>query len=342
MGSILHPRAKTTPRIREEIYNSKESIAKLAEKYNLNPKTVFKWKHRSSFSDKRSGPQKPKSVLSEKEQAIICEFKRATKFSLDEIFCALKDKIPALSRSNAYRCLKRNGLNINPPEFTEKRSTKDFKDYPIGFMHIDIAQLNTAEGKAYLFVGIDRKTRYVYAELYKEMTTNNTCIFLENLINHCPFKIHKILTDNGAQFTYKLLAKHLKPKDTKIHKFDEICNKNQIEHRLTEFRHPWTNGLVERMNRTIKEATIKIYFYENLNELKKHLELWLKYYNYEKQLKSLKFKSPYSKVLEEYDKNPSGFNQNPSHEKTEQYKLSLNQHFFCWSTYCYSNNYQIR
>ncbi len=73
------------------------------------------------------------------------------------------------------------------------------------------------------------------------------------------------------------------------------------------------------MNRTIKEATIKIYFYENLNELRKHLELWLKYYNYEKQLKSLKFKSPYSKVLEEYDKNPSGFNLNPSHKKTEQY-----------------------
>jgi transposase-like protein len=324
MGSILHGSAKTTPRIREEIYNSKESISKLALKFNLNPKTVFKWKHRNSFSDRRSGPTKPRSVLSEKEQAIICEFKRVTKFSLDEIFCALKDKIPVLSRSNVYRCLKRNGLNKNPPEFTEKRTAKEFKDYPIGFMHVDIAQVHMANGKAYLFVGIDRKTRYVYAELYDEMTTKNTCIFLENLINHCPFKIHKILTDNGAQFTYKLLAKHLKPKDGKMHKFDEICNKNQIEHRLTEFRHPWTNGLVERMNRTIKEATIKIYFYENLEELKNHLRLWLKYYNHEKQLKSLKFKSPYSKVLEEYDKNHLGFKLNPYHEKRGQYNYYSN------------------
>jgi len=319
MGEILHGSAKTTPKIRKEISESTESIIKLSKKYNLNPKTIQKWKHRANFSDRSSGPSKPRSVLSENEQAIICEFKRVTKFSLDEIFCALQDKIPALSRSNIYRCLKRNGLNKNPKEFNEKRTTKEFKDYPIGFVHIDIAQVQTAEGKAYLFVGIDRKTRYVFAELYDKMTTKNTCTFLKNLIAHCPFKIHKILTDNGAQFTYKLLAKHLKPKDGRTHPFDEICNKNQIEHRLTQFRHPWTNGLVERMNRTIKEATTKIYFYETRNELAKHLELWVNYYNYEKKLKSLKYKAPYDKILEEYKENPSGFLVNLDHELRGQY-----------------------
>ena len=319
MGSILHGSAKTTPKIRKEIFESSESVAKLAKKYNLNPKTILKWKHRTSFTDRRSGPTKPRSVLSEKEQAIVCEFKRVTKFSLDEIFCALKDKIPSLSRSNIYRCLKRNGLNKNPPEFSEKRTKKEFKNYPIGFLHMDIAQVHTGDGKAYLFVGIDRKTRYVYAELYGKMTTKNACIFFESLINHCPFKIHKILTDNGAQFTYKLLAKHLKPKDGRTHKFDEICNKNNIEHRLTQFRHPWTNGLVERMNRTIKEATTKIYFYENLDELKKHLALWLKYYNYEKKLKSLKFKSPCDKIKEEFDKNPLGFHRKLDYEFRGRY-----------------------
>jgi transposase-like protein len=323
MGSILHGSAKTTPKIRKEIFESSESIVRLAKKYNLNPKTILKWKHRSSFSDRRSGPIKPRSVLSEKEQSIVCEFKRVTKFSLDEIFCALQDKIPTLSRSNIYRCLKRNGLNKNPKEFNEKRTTKEFKNYPIGFMHIDIAQVHTKDGKAYLFVGIDRKTRYVHAELFDKMTTKNTCVFLKNLIAHCPFKIHKILTDNGAQFTYKLLAKHLKPKDGKTHKFDVICNESSIEHRLTKFRHPWTNGLVERMNRTIKEATIKIYFYENLDELKKHLMLWLLYYNYEKKLKSLKFNSPRDKILEELDKNPSFFNRNPHHKIRGHYIASI-------------------
>ena len=315
MSNILHPSATTTPKIREEIHNSKETIAKLAKKYNLNHKTILKWKNRSSFEDKRSGPIKPKSVLSEKEQSIICEFRRVTKLPLDDIFVALKGQIPVLSRSNLYRCLKRNGLNTLPREEINKNPIKKFKNYDIGFVHVDIAQVHTQEGKAYLFVGIDRKTRSVYAELYDKMTTANTCIFLKNLIAHFPFKINKILTDNGAQFTYKLLAKHLTPKN-KIHPFDEICEIEKIEHRLTQFCHPWTNGLVERMNRTIKEETIKVYFYENLDELKKHLMLWLLMYNHKKKLKSLKYNSPYDIILKEFNENKLNFHRNPFHEKT--------------------------
>nr|MBL0687258.1 transposase family protein [Sulfurospirillum sp.] len=217
--------------------------------------------------DKRSGPIKPKSILTDKEQAIICEFRRVTKLPLDDVLVALKKQIPNLSRSNLYRCLKRNGLNTLPKEVQDKKPIKKFKNYEIGFIHIDIAQVHTKEGKAYLFVGIDRKTRSVYAELYDKMTIKHSCLFLNNLISHFPFKIRKILTDNGAQFSYRLLSKHLTPKN-KVHPFDTICLKESIEHRLTQFRHPWTNGLVERMNRTIKEATVKIYFYETLKELK--------------------------------------------------------------------------
>ena len=78
---------------------------------------------------------------------------------------------------------------------------------------------------------------------------------------------------------------------------------------------PWTNGLVERMNRTIKEETVKIYFYENLKELKKHLMMWLLYYNHEKKLKSLKYHSPYDIVLRSYNENKLNFHRNPYHEK---------------------------
>ena len=314
MSNILHPNAKTTPRIRKEIQESKESIAKLAKKYNLNPKTIFKWKHRKDLNDRKSGAIKVRSVLSEKEQAIICEFRRITQLPLDDCFVALKSQIPKLSRSNLHRCLKRNGLNKRPQEKDKKRPIKKFKNYPIGFIHIDIAQVQTAEGKAYLFVGIDRKTRSVYAELYSRMTTKNSCLFLKNLIAHFPFKINKILTDNGAQFTYKLLAKHLTPKN-KIHPFDDICLQEKIEHRLTQFCHPWTNGLVERMNRTIKEATTKVYFYETLDELKKHLMLWLLMYNYQKKLKSLKYQTPFDTIIKEFDIKPSSFYLNPRHKK---------------------------
>lgn len=268
MANILHSNAKTTPKIRQEIAESGLSIAKLAKKYNLNPKTVVKWKNRSDFVDKKAGPAKPKSSLSEREQAIICEFRRVTKLPLDDVFIALKDKIPALSRSNLYRCLKRHDLGRLEVEKTAKKERKNFKNYEVGYLHIDICTLHTKAGKAYLFLAIERSSRYVYAEIYDDMTMKTSCLFLQNIIADFPCKIHTILTDNGAQFTYKLLQKHLQPR-SKIHPFDALCFEHKIEHRLTKFRSPQTNGLVERMNRTIKEATVKIFFYESVDELKK-------------------------------------------------------------------------
>jgi transposase-like protein len=62
MGNIYHANAKTTIRIREEIQKSEESIAKLAIRYNLNPKTISKWRKAEGCADKRSGPHIPVSV----------------------------------------------------------------------------------------------------------------------------------------------------------------------------------------------------------------------------------------------------------------------------------------
>jgi len=61
-----------------------------------------------------------------------------------------------------------------------------------------------------------------------------------------------------------------------------------IEHRLTKPNHPWTNGQVERMNRTIKDATVKRYFYETHNQLKAHLTDFLRAYNFARRLKTLR------------------------------------------------------
>lgn len=315
MGNILHSNAKTTVAVRKEIQNSKESNAKLAKKYSLNIKTVIKWRKRDKVEDKRSGPLKPKSALSDTEQSIICEFRRITKFSLDDCFICLKDKIPLLSRSNLYRCLKRNNLHILPKEENEgKISKKEFKKYQLGYFHIDITEiLLDKNNKYYLFVAIDRTSKYAYLELYEQQTKENSCLFLSNLIKDCPYKINKILTDNGAQFTYECLGQKSKPKN-KIHSFDQICQDNKIEHRLTKFRHPWTNGQVEVFNKIIKNHTVKKYHYDDIEQLKHHLMSFLLVYNYQRPLKSLKFKTPYERVLEEYQIRPDIFLEDPNHK----------------------------
>ncbi len=112
MGHVYPAHAKTTARIRKDIQDSSETIARLAHRLSLNPKTVQYWKQANRVTDKRSGPQHPRStVLTPEEEQIMCEFRRLTRFALDDVFVSLRDTITSLTRSNLYRCLKRHGLN---------------------------------------------------------------------------------------------------------------------------------------------------------------------------------------------------------------------------------------
>ena len=96
-----------------------------------------------------------------------------------------------------------------------------------------------------------------------------------------------------------------------MHLFDRVCQEHDIEHRLIKINHPWTNGQVERMNRIIKEATVKRYHYSAHEQLKAHLQTFLKAYNFAKHLKILKGLTPYEKVIEGWHKEPERFIINP-------------------------------
>lgn len=130
---------------------------------------------------------------------------------------------------------------------------------------------------------------------------------LQHVLAHFPFKINKIFIDDGVQFTYKLLSKHIQAKDSKLHPFDQICQEHDREHRHTSFKHPWTNGLVARMNPSIKKATVQTCFSENLDELKTQLMRWLVMYHHQTKLKSLGVKTPYDTLIEEDECNPTFF-----------------------------------
>ncbi len=133
--------------------------------------------------------------------------------------------------------------------------------------------------------------------------------FLRDLLKMAPYVIHIILTDNGIQFTN--LAHH---KGAGIHIFDRVCAEHGIDHRLTKIKHPWTNGQVERMNRTIKEATVKRYHYDNHDQLKQHLDDFIDAYNYGRRLKTLKGLTPYEFICKCWTNEPDRFNLNPTHQ----------------------------
>ena len=149
---------------------------------------------------------------------------------------------------------------------------KQFKQYPIGYFHIGIAEVQTAQGKLYLFVAIDRTSKFAHVELHAQSDRTVAAAFLRSVIKAIPYKIHTILTDNGAQFCHPPRYRNGPTARYITHMFDLCCREQGIEHRMTRVTHPWTNGQVERMNRTLKEATVKRYPYNSHDELKLHMQ----------------------------------------------------------------------
>ena len=165
MASVLHGSARTTPRIRAELQEAQASSRAAARQFGLNPKTILKWRKRSTTTDAPMGPKTPKStVLTPAEEAIIVEFRRRTLLPLDDVMGCLKDTIPNLSRSALHRCLQRHGISRLPKAEDSSSKRKTFSETEIGYVHIDSAQLRSAEGVTHMFLAIDRVSKFAYGK----------------------------------------------------------------------------------------------------------------------------------------------------------------------------------
>jgi transposase InsO family protein len=315
MGQVLHGSARTTKAVRRAIQHSQESLRALARRYGINQKTAAKWKRRTSPDDQRTGPKAPHStVLSTEEEAVIVAFRRHTLLPLDDCLYALQATIPHLTRSSLHRCLQRHGISRLPDVEGDKPTRRKFKSYPIGFFHIDIAEVRTQEGKLYLYVAIDRTSKFVFVQLVETADTVTSRAFLEALVAAVPYKIEIVLTDNGIQFAD--LPKNRSGPTARLrgHPFGRACQHHGIEHRLTKPNHPWTNGQVERMNRTIKDATVKRYYYDSHEQLQQHLDDFVSAYNFGRRLKTLKGLTPYEFICKTWTAEPKRFTLNPIHQ----------------------------
>jgi transposase InsO family protein len=321
MGQVLHGSATTTEAIRRAIQHSQESLRTLARRYGINQKTVAKWKKRSSLADLPTGPKQPRStVLSVEEEAVIVAFRRYTLLPLDDCLYALQPTIPQLTRSSLHRCLQRHGIGRLPDVEGDRPAKKKFKAYPIGYFHIDIAEVRTEQGKLHMFVAIDRTSKFAFVELHEKATTAVSRDFLLRLIAAVPYKIHTVLTDNGIQFTIPgaggsavpLIKKAIANGELfRAHAFELACARNDIEHRTTKAKHPWTNGQVERMNRTIKDATVRRFYYESHDQLRRHLADFVSAYNFGRRLKTLKGLTPYEFICKTWASKTQRFTLNP-------------------------------
>jgi len=328
MQQIYHSNAKTNVNIRKQIQNNSSiSNAALAQQFNISRQTVSKWKNRNFVQDSSCQPKNINFALSDFQQQLIVSIRKQTWFALDEVWEMVSTESNKITRSSIYRCFVRNRINKVPEK--EKEKLNKFKEYEPGFLHIDVTYLPKIKGiKYYLFVAIDRATRTLFYKIYKDKTAESSERFLQECIQFFPFEINHILTDNGLEFTYKLLKSKKGEACKRLSKFDIKCNENSIEHRLTLPKHPQTNGMVERANGIIKQATIAKNKYQNLLEMQADLTKFLVHYNLVRRhgslRKELQVKTPFQALEKWYQINPEIFKINPTKFKNIILNLNAN------------------
>ena len=124
-----------------------------------------------------------------------------------------------------------------------------------------------------------------YLERFLDKSAQSAKRFLHDAIKAAPFKITKLLTDNGKEFTDRFIPNGER-EPTGNHLFDQESHAHGIEHRLIKPKYPQTNGMAERFNGRIS-SILKTTRFNSADHLKQTLINYMKVYNYSIPQKAL-------------------------------------------------------
>lgn len=243
----LHPNARTTPAVRVEIARSLQPTGLLARGYGVSAETIRKWRKR--------GPEAcldraiPAALESERRGARHRP-RPAPGVPLDDLTFVITHFLPHLNRNAVSRILKAQGLGRLSPASHSRQPNGMFRDYDLGFVHIDVKHLpklraaNGESRKRYLFVAIDRRSRSAHLAVKDDETERSAVAFLKEALRAFAFRIPHVLTDRGFCFTAE--------------EFEAACRQHGVQHRKTRPYAPKTNGMAERFNGRIQREVLGI------------------------------------------------------------------------------------
>ncbi|MGL5949158.1 MAG: IS481 family transposase, partial [Aeromonas sp.] len=311
----MHVNARTTPAIRAEIQANKHlPTAELAKRYNIAWTTARRWQFaEDGVYDRSHCPHNMRATLSASQEWLVLFIRNKLQIGLDDLLAVTREFIHAdMSRSALDRMLRRHKV----PSIAQLRKesakaempeVKTFKAYEPGYLHMDIKYLPKLEGydkREYLFVAIDRCTRWVFFKIYPDQTEASSTDFLRELAKECPVKIQKLLTDNGSQFTDRFTSREKVPSGE--HAFDKVCTALNIEHRLIPPGHPQTNGMVERFNGRISDI-LRTHHFDSRRSLHELLANYQWFYNNHLPMRVLGHLSPIDAMQAWQKKRPELF-----------------------------------
>lgn len=295
MNIRLHKNARTTPAIRREIQEAVGSDYAVAERFGVSRDTVRKWRKRDTQEDGSHTAHRLQTTLNSAQEAVVVELRKTLHLSLDDLLSVIHEFIePGMSRSALDRLLRRRGISRLPkPAAPVLPPSQPFKAYVPGFVHIDVKylpQMPDEKRRRYLFVAIDRATRWVYAEIRGDKNARSARAFLKALHAKAAFRIQVVLTDNGKEFTDRLFGRSARTASGQ-HEFDCLCEALGIDHRLTRPRRPQTNGMVERFNGRIADV-LRTHRFHSGEDLEMTLMRYVWLYNHHVPQKAIHHQAP--------------------------------------------------
>ena len=312
----IHSNSALLPRQRQLIHESALPYRALAAQFDVSTATIHHWKHEPNSQDRSCRPHTITYALDDQEEELVLWLRRTAHLPLDDLLDEVQILLPHARRSSLHRLLVRHGCSRLPGKGQQETGQEGvgvgtFKDYGPGFLHIDCFYLPKLDGqKHYCFVAIDRATRLVFLHVYEAKDKEAATDFLKRCLAFFPFKVEKILTDNGREFTLQGFKNRYGPAKG-VHPFDAICQERKIEHRLTRPYTPKTNGMVERTNGLIKEGTTKKNRYQNPQQMKDDLHFWFVLHNFHRKNRRIGKITPYEAVCNWHQKQPEIFLREP-------------------------------
>ncbi|NMP37325.1 MAG: transposase [Clostridiales bacterium] len=292
-------------------YAQKKGVTKAAIRYKTNRQYVYRWMKRydgtlESLADRSHRPHSHPNQHTPEELKLIEDMRRRNPTAgLVVFWVKMRQRGYTRSVTGLYRVLRRTGeMAVKPPNPKYIPKPYEQMQYPGQKVQIDVkfvpaaCIVGDAKGKKfYQYTAIDEYSRFRYLEAFEEHSTHSSALFLEHLIKAFPFKIECVQTDNGAEFTKRLLPAERRTPTL----FEASLKQRGIEHHLIRPYTPRHNGKVERSHRKDNEYFYATHTFYSFDDFKNQLAVHSRKYN-NFPMRPLNWKSPadYIKAFKTY------------------------------------------
>lgn len=236
------------------------SITAIARKYRTSRRTVYRWLRRyraagrAGLLDRSHRPHRahPRTVPAPVAQQIVA-LRHQTGYGPRRLrYFLARDHQLRVSEHAIYRVLVQQDLITRRRRQRRRPAPRYTWPTPGASVQIDTKYLERLPGPVpgttvrwFQYTATDDCTRWRVIRLYDELSAQHSVTFLQQVVEALPFRIQRIRTDNGVEFTYG---------PCKVdHPFTRACQARGITHRLNRPSHPEANGKVERSHRTDDE-----------------------------------------------------------------------------------------